>query len=55
MQRNQACGPDARTERGPQRRLALANGGSLPGPAWNQAVELFGQHGTNELIYLFGL
>ncbi len=34
---------------------ALVNGGVLPEPAYALAVETFGQHGTNELIYLVGL
>ena len=34
---------------------ALVNGGVLPEPAYRLAVETFGQHGTNELIYLVGL
>ncbi len=35
--------------------FALVNGGVLPEPAYALAVETFGQHGTNELIYLVGL
>jgi len=35
--------------------FALVNGGTLPRPAWDQAVALFGQHGANEMIYLVGL
>jgi alkylhydroperoxidase family enzyme len=34
---------------------ALAHGGVLPEPLYRLAVETFGQHGTNELIYLVGL
>jgi hypothetical protein len=34
---------------------ALVNGGILPEPLYRLAVERFGQHGTNELIYLVGL
>ena len=34
---------------------ALVNGGILPRPAWDQAVDLFGAHGANELVYLVGL
>ena len=34
---------------------ALVNGGTLPRPAWDQAVTLFGQHGANEMVYLVGL
>lgn len=34
---------------------ALARGGVLPEPLYRLAVETFGQHGTNELIYLVGL
>jgi 4-carboxymuconolactone decarboxylase len=34
---------------------ALVNGGVLPEPAYALAVETFGQHGANELIYLVGL
>ena len=34
---------------------ALVNGGTLPRPAWDQAVALFGPHGANELVYLVGL
>jgi len=33
---------------------ALLNGGVLPEPLYRQAIALFGQHGTNELIYLVG-
>jgi len=33
----------------------LAHGGTLPEPLYRLAVETFGQHGTNELIYLVGL
>ncbi|UAK25114.1 carboxymuconolactone decarboxylase family protein [Sphingomonas nostoxanthinifaciens] len=35
--------------------FALARGGILPEPIYRLAVETFGQHGTNELIYLVGL
>jgi alkylhydroperoxidase family enzyme len=35
--------------------FALSGGGVLPQPAYARAVELFGQHGANELIYLVGL
>jgi hypothetical protein len=34
---------------------ALVNGGVLPQPVYALAVESFGQHGANELIYLVGL
>lgn len=34
---------------------ALVGGGVLPEPCYRLAVELFGQHGANELIYLVGL
>jgi 4-carboxymuconolactone decarboxylase len=34
---------------------ALARGGTLPEPVYRLCVETFGQHGTNELIYLVGL
>ncbi|MBA2934124.1 carboxymuconolactone decarboxylase family protein [Sphingomonas sp. CGMCC 1.13654] len=34
---------------------ALVNGGVLPQPVYALAVSTFGQHGTNELIYLVGL
>lgn len=34
---------------------ALSRGGTLPEPIYRLAVETFGQHGTNELIYLVGL
>jgi 4-carboxymuconolactone decarboxylase len=34
---------------------ALVRGGTLPEPLYHLAVETFGQHGTNELIYLVGL
>ncbi len=33
----------------------LVRGGVLPEPLYRLAVETFGQHGTNELIYLVGL
>ncbi|WP_242138342.1 MULTISPECIES: carboxymuconolactone decarboxylase family protein [unclassified Sphingomonas] len=35
--------------------FALVNGGVLPEPCYRLALETFGQHGTNELIYLVGL
>ena len=35
--------------------LALVNGGVLPEPCYRLAVDTFGQHGANELIYLVGL
>ena len=34
---------------------ALSRGGVLPEPLYRLAVATFGQHGTNELIYLVGL
>lgn len=34
---------------------ALVRGGVLPEPIYSLAVKTFGQHGTNELIYLVGL
>ena len=34
---------------------ALSRGGTLPEPLYRLAVATFGQHGTNELIYLVGL
>ncbi len=34
---------------------ALSRGGTLPEPIYRLAVATFGQHGTNELIYLVGL
>jgi hypothetical protein len=34
---------------------ALVGGGTLPEPLYRLAVSTFGQHGTNELIYLVGL
>ena len=34
---------------------APVRGGTLPEPLYRLAVERFGQHGTNELIYLVGL
>ena len=34
---------------------ALVRGGTLPEPLYRLAVATFGQHGTNELIYLVGL
>lgn len=34
---------------------ALIRGGTLPEPIYALAVETFGQHGVNELIYLVGL
>jgi alkylhydroperoxidase family enzyme len=33
----------------------LSRGGVLPEPVYRLAVETFGQHGANELIYLVGL
>ena len=33
----------------------LVRGGTLPEPIYRLAVATFGQHGTNELIYLVGL
>ena len=33
----------------------LVRGGTLPEPLYRLAVETFGQHGANELIYLVGL
>jgi 4-carboxymuconolactone decarboxylase len=33
----------------------LVRGGTLPEPLYRLAVETFGQHGTNEMIYLVGL
>lgn len=35
--------------------FALTRGGTLPEPLYRSCVETFGQHGTNELIYLVGL
>jgi 4-carboxymuconolactone decarboxylase len=35
--------------------FALVNGSVLPEPVYRLAVDTFGQHGTNELIYLVGL
>ena len=35
--------------------IKLVRGGTLPEPLYRSAVETFGQHGTNELIYLVGL
>lgn len=34
---------------------ALSRGGTLPEPLYRLAIATFGQHGTNELIYLVGL
>ena len=34
---------------------ALSRGGVLPEPVYRLAIATFGQHGTNELIYLVGL
>jgi 4-carboxymuconolactone decarboxylase len=34
---------------------ALSRGGTLPEPLYRLALATFGQHGTNELIYLVGL
>jgi 4-carboxymuconolactone decarboxylase len=33
----------------------LVRGGTLPEPLYRLAVDTFGQHGTNELIFLVGL
>ena len=33
----------------------LVRGGMLPEPLYRLAVNTFGQHGTNEMIYLVGL
>ncbi len=33
----------------------LVRGGTLPEPLYQLAVDTFGQHGTNEMIYLVGL
>jgi 4-carboxymuconolactone decarboxylase len=33
----------------------LVRGGTLPEPLYRSAVDTFGQHGANELIYLVGL
>jgi 4-carboxymuconolactone decarboxylase len=33
----------------------LVRGGTLPEPLYRLAVDTFGQHGTNEMIYLVGL
>ena len=33
----------------------LVRGGTLPEPLYRLAVQTFGQHGTNEMIYLVGL
>lgn len=35
--------------------FALSRGGVLPEPLYRLALATFGQHGTNELIYLVGL
>jgi 4-carboxymuconolactone decarboxylase len=35
--------------------FALVRGGTLPEPLYRLAVDTFGQHGTNEMIYLVGL
>jgi hypothetical protein len=35
--------------------FALVGGGVLPEPLYRLSVQTFGQHGTNELIYLVGL
>tara|TARA_R110000737_G_C14384967_1_gene451255 strand:- start:67 stop:636 length:570 start_codon:yes stop_codon:yes gene_type:complete len=35
--------------------ISLASGRKLPRATYDRAVETFGQHGTNELIYLVGL
>jgi alkylhydroperoxidase family enzyme len=34
---------------------ALSRGGTLPEPVYRLAIDTFGQHGANELIYLVGL
>jgi alkylhydroperoxidase family enzyme len=34
---------------------ALSRGGTLPEPLYRLSIKTFGQHGTNELIYLVGL
>ena len=34
---------------------ALVGGGTLPEPLYRLAVKTFGQHSTNEMIYLVGL
>lgn len=34
---------------------ALVRGGVLPEPLYSLSIKTFGQHGTNELIYLVGL
>ncbi len=34
---------------------SLCRGGTLPEPIYQLAIDTFGQHGTNELIYLVGL
>ena len=34
---------------------ALCRGGTLPEPIYRLAIDMFGQHGTNEMIYLVGL
>jgi 4-carboxymuconolactone decarboxylase len=34
---------------------ALVRGGTLPEPLYRLALSTFGQHGTNEMIYLVGL
>jgi hypothetical protein len=34
---------------------ALSRGGTLPEPLYRLAVETFGPHGANELVYLVGL
>jgi 4-carboxymuconolactone decarboxylase len=34
---------------------SLSRGGTLPEPLYRLAIATFGQHGTNELIYLVGL
>jgi 4-carboxymuconolactone decarboxylase len=33
----------------------LVRGGTLPEPVYRLAIDTFGQHGTNEMIYLVGL
>jgi 4-carboxymuconolactone decarboxylase len=34
---------------------SLCRGGTLPEPIYRLAIDTFGQHGTNEMIYLVGL
>lgn len=49
--------PDLSPEQGVAYDLAyaLVRGGVLPQPIYALAVQTFGQHGTNEMIYLVGL